>query len=264
MPMIRALADPGPEVRREAIKALGYSESYRAIVPVARRLRDLDLGVRREAAIALGLLRDKRGIGPLLETLRDPGEKAEICSGALLSLIRLESEVTLGPLLDQMGDRKERTRFRAIGLLQSALREEQGTFRRPSAGKKVYSAPWTPGARSLMGPWAKKRISLFSAQAGPGKFPEEESVLLKRKEIIQSLAEAFRDSSPAVRREVVRTMARMKDPVLVPSLLEALTDRSEGVKKEAFQRITAFRLTFPCLWDSFLAGDKASLRSWNH
>jgi len=192
VPLLNLLNDPEPEVRLEAIKALGYSESYRAIIPVAKMLRDKDKGVRREAALALGHLRDRRGIDYLLDTLKNSEEDSSVRSGAILSLIRLESEITTSPIFEEMSAQDERTRLRALETLKMAL-------------------------------------------------SEDESVLLKRKEMIRPLEEALKDQSPEIRREALKVIAHIKDPVLVPAVINALSDSSTDVRMDAIKTLAGIK-----------------------
>lgn len=192
VPLLNLLHDPEPEVRLEAIKALGYSESYRAIIPVAQMLKDEDKGVRREAAIALGHLRDRRGIDYLLDTLKNSEEDSSVRSGAILSLIRLESDITTEPVFEQMNAHDERTRLRAVETLKMAL-------------------------------------------------SEDESVLLKRKEMIRPLQEALKDQSPEVRCEALKVIAHIKDPSLVPAVINALSDSSNNVRTDAINTLAGIK-----------------------
>jgi len=188
VPLLNLLNDPEPEVRLEAIKALGFSESYRAIIPVTQMLKDRDKGVRREAALALGHLRDRRGIDYLLDTLINSEEDSSVRSGAILSLIRLESDITTAPIFEQMSAHDERTRLRALETLKMAV-------------------------------------------------SEDESVLLKRKEMIRPVQEALKDQSPEVRCEALKVIAHIKDPALVPDVINALSDSSNNVRKDAINTL---------------------------
>jgi HEAT repeat protein len=102
IPLINAMTDPEPTVRKQAALALGATESYRAIGPVMTLLTDADNGVRRAAAKALGQLRDNRAIGPLLSAANAPHESPYVRAEALLALARMGNSNGFGSLLEDL------------------------------------------------------------------------------------------------------------------------------------------------------------------
>ena len=69
-PLLAALKDDDPAVRRQAVIALGDRGDRRATGGVIRSLKDRDDDVRLEAVIALGKIGDPRAIDPLIEKLK--------------------------------------------------------------------------------------------------------------------------------------------------------------------------------------------------
>lgn len=70
--LIQRLADPAPEVRVRAARALGNLKSRQAIPRLQETLKDEVLEVRREAASSLGKILDPRAIPALASALDDP------------------------------------------------------------------------------------------------------------------------------------------------------------------------------------------------
>jgi HEAT repeat protein len=69
-PLLGALKDGDPAVRRQAIIAMGDRGDRTAVVEIIRSLKDGDDDVRLEAVIALGKIGDARAVEPLIETLK--------------------------------------------------------------------------------------------------------------------------------------------------------------------------------------------------
>jgi HEAT repeat protein len=69
-PLVAALKDSDPAVRRQAVIALGDRGDRIAVVDVIRSLKDSDDDVRLEAVIALGKIGDARAVDPLIEKLK--------------------------------------------------------------------------------------------------------------------------------------------------------------------------------------------------
>jgi HEAT repeat protein len=69
-PLMAALKDRDPAVRRQAVIALGERGDRRATEDVIRSLNDSDDAVRLEAVIALGKIADPRAVEPLIVKLK--------------------------------------------------------------------------------------------------------------------------------------------------------------------------------------------------
>ena len=69
-PLINALQDRDVEVRMWAAKALGDIGNSRAVEPLLSAMKDEDPNVRQYALTALGAIRDWRAIEPLIEELK--------------------------------------------------------------------------------------------------------------------------------------------------------------------------------------------------
>jgi len=69
-PLLSALQDEDPSIRRQAIVALGDRGDRRATEELIRELKDRDDDARLEAVIALGKIGDPRAVEPLIEKLK--------------------------------------------------------------------------------------------------------------------------------------------------------------------------------------------------
>jgi len=117
-PLIQALADASPVVRRSAARALGETGSPEATPSLVRELLDGESDIRSEAAEALGRLGHQGGIDPLIESLDDVDPRVRISAIRGLSEIggsearellfwyfgeHLEDGVTFPTLVDVLG-----------------------------------------------------------------------------------------------------------------------------------------------------------------
>jgi HEAT repeat protein len=69
-PLMAALKDGDPAIRKQAVIALGDWRDRRATDEIIRSLKDADDDVRLEAVVALGKIADARAVEPLIEKLK--------------------------------------------------------------------------------------------------------------------------------------------------------------------------------------------------
>ncbi|NIA22196.1 MAG: MFS transporter, partial [Anaerolineaceae bacterium] len=96
--LIGQLEDAEPEIRQEAVLALGRIGGPEAVEALVRQLASPESDVRPEAAKALGMTRDPTAVGPLLEKLSDPNEIVR--ERAAEALGELRSAQAAQPLMD--------------------------------------------------------------------------------------------------------------------------------------------------------------------
>ncbi|MDP6380477.1 MAG: MFS transporter, partial [Phycisphaerae bacterium] len=81
------LDDPHPEVREEAVLALGRIGDAGAVETLLGLVRDKDAGLRRVAVRALGMIKDQRAVEPLLELLKEESEEIQEAAAEALGEI---------------------------------------------------------------------------------------------------------------------------------------------------------------------------------
>lgn len=219
VPLLKALGDPESDVRASVAKALGYSESYRAIIPVAQMLKDPAQNVRREASLALGWLKDKRGTEPLLEILRDNNEDPSVRSGALLSLIRLESEVTIVPVVEQLHGKDEKNRISALEVLQAALTEDETVL----LNRKPLVQPLT---ELLNDPDNEIKCAAIKTIS-----------LIKDTSVVPVLIKSLSDKSKEVRLDVIKVLGELNDKRASAPLVSLLNDKDEDLRLSALNSL---------------------------
>lgn len=90
VPLLRAIKDPNPYIRRRAAEALGRIRDERAILPLIEALSDDVSQVRMSAAFGLALLKDERAIEPLLKMVAS--DQSNVATMAAMSLIEITGE----------------------------------------------------------------------------------------------------------------------------------------------------------------------------
>ena len=117
-PLLMALKDRDPDVRRDAALSLGMIEDPR-IDPLIRLMTDADPRVRCQAAATLGQIGASRAVGPLAASLAD---EAAYCS-IVEALASIKDPRAVGPILESLKTQREPTRvaaaISALGELKS-------------------------------------------------------------------------------------------------------------------------------------------------
>lgn len=116
-PLIHALHDADPFIRRDAARFLTYNGGQRAVEPLIRALSDQDGILRVNAAIALGHIGDERALEPLLRVLHDRNKNVAHHGGQAIGGIRYRHPAAILAVARDT-TRDERTRshiFRILG-----------------------------------------------------------------------------------------------------------------------------------------------------
>jgi HEAT repeat protein len=113
-PLIAALKDEQPLVRRAATKSLGKLGDVRALDSLIGALEDSDALVRAGAADALGQMGDARAAVPLIESLGDGDLEVRRASTIALEAL---GEYAIDPLIDTLLKRKGAVQRRAAQVL---------------------------------------------------------------------------------------------------------------------------------------------------
>ena len=139
-PLIAALKDNYPHVRRHAAEALGEIKDPRAVEPLIAALKDTDSLIRRHAVEALGKIGDLRAIIPLIDVLNEDSE-SHVRTSAAVALGRIEEPSVVAPLICALKDEHWNVRSssatalgrikdrRAVEPLVCALKDEDATVR---------------------------------------------------------------------------------------------------------------------------------------
>ena len=139
-PLIVALKDNHPLVRRHAAEALGGIKDPRAVEPLIAALKDSDSLIRRHVVKALGKIGDPRAIKPLIAVLNEDRE-SHVRMSAAEALGWIEDPGVVDPLVSALKDEHWNVRScsakalgrikdpRAVVPLISALKDEDATVR---------------------------------------------------------------------------------------------------------------------------------------
>ena len=143
-PLIAALKDNHPLVRRHAAEALGEIKDPRAVEPLVAALKDTDSLIRRHAVEALGKIRDLRAIKPLIAVLNED-RQPHVRMSAAKALGWIEEPGAVKALVSALKDEHWNVRSRAakalarikdpraVEPLVSALKDENATVRNYAA-----------------------------------------------------------------------------------------------------------------------------------
>lgn len=166
--LVRMLDAPVPAVRRCAINALARAERYRGVDPIrAHLIADPCPEVRADAARALGLLRERRAVVDLYARVAEENEATGVRAQALIALARVSTgafDRALAQLLDQVSSMDA-----GLAVLETAIGDDEHGVALPvdriaeGVTKRLETAPViaTDTARAA----ARLLASLGAAQA---------------------------------------------------------------------------------------------------
>ncbi|MCI0485817.1 MAG: M56 family metallopeptidase [Blastocatellia bacterium] len=236
-PLINALRDDDPVVRRIAAWALGEIRSPRAIESLRQHLSDSDADVRAQAAQSLGDIEDKQPVEDLMLALKDPYPQVRLKAAHALGDIR--DRRSLPALTTALEDPDENVRDKArwaikeivedstfdssmdyVNHTSSLVREraahEMGDRKDPEAVPSLINLLWddAPNVRNKAA-WALGEIRSPRAIAP-----------LTRK--------AFEEGEEiAIRRQAIRGLGEIGDPAAGPALLELLKSKDWRLRSQA-------------------------------
>jgi HEAT repeat protein len=235
-PILRALSDPSPEVRKRAALALdriGYVE---------QRIQHLAIEPLHPDSANLAFLRSLASAG-VLQTLASytihPSSRIRAYLAELLGAFGTDAQASeLVRLLED-----------SDWIVRAAAAEALGTLRASSAHEALARAlsdvrheVQEEAARAMSSCDAKvlpaHRAAIESVVAGGTTFARQEAVLLLARfpddESTPAIVDATRDPSVAVRRTAVTALARPRmDAVRIPALVERLQDQEPEVRLAA-------------------------------
>jgi len=211
--LIQALAEKDTLVRQYSVKALGFSESYRTIISIIELFKDENEGVRFEAVRAAGFLRDKRAIKELLIILNNQEESADVRAEAVLALKRLESEITMEPLIKDFNSVEEKRRLNAGTVLLKLLNHKESVLinknpqiqeiARKLPDKGIHQNPTQVTQETSLKPLGARSLVLFKI---------------------------LNDKNDPRRKEVMLQLGQVNEQKVVPLLMKIFQDKAENME----------------------------------
>ncbi len=224
---IRNLSDAEKRVREQAARALRYS-SPKAIPALMVALSDGDPDVRLEAVLALGSLNAIQAIDALTDRLRnDPHEEVRIYAADALAEIRVESDLAPRadwPFRDPALERKDPG---VATLLIAAFQNEKETARVRAnilyALGNTRSKVALPALCAALG----NADPELREQAARGLGSLIDSGDPAYTMAVEPLCAALKDANPCVIVEASAVLGCLEDPKAIPCLINAL-HQTEG------------------------------------
>src|SRR4030042_267341 len=241
-PLIAALKDGSPIVRRNAVKALGGISDPNAVKPLVAALKDEDSIVRGNAATALGQIKDANAVQPLIDALRD--KSTIVRRNAAIAMGQIKDVSAVQPLIDALKDKDAIVRTNAatalgeidifcllpvgchpddnvIALIRKLNHED--LIVRLSTIKALGEIKDSIAVEPLVTTLGDKDCGCTAANA-----------LVKiGKPSVEPLCAALKDDSTVARRNAATALGKIKDSAAVEPLIEALKDKDAIVRMNA-------------------------------
>jgi HEAT repeat protein len=237
-PLLNALGDDDPGVRRGAVWALGCLRNPVAVEPLIYALKDTDPNMRADVAEALGKLRDVRAVEPIIALLED--SDSHVRRQATWTLRELKDARAVEHLIITSNDTDASVRSGAVGALGELCKELKNTVLREQVTMLLVSAlkdqdknVKSSAARALVDVGQSTVDPILAALRDNDEYVRSSvafalSYRLKDDErITLSLIDALRDSKSSVRQSAVRALGTRRDLRAVKPLIEALGNRPE-------------------------------------
>lgn len=216
-PLLKALADPSPEVRAAACFALGQLGDPHAIPALTDALKDERFAVRQEAAVALGTLGDVRAVEPLITLLEQNDSRQSLAPDVYLRALAK----TRDP--------------RAIEALVDFLVDSDANLRRLAA-EGLADGGDMRAARPLL-------IALHDNNPAVRDVALAALHQLGQAEVAPLLA-ALEDMEPVVRLGALDVLRQIDlqaaPPELLPALIAALEDANQDVQHALIDLLALF------------------------
>ena len=225
-----ALASKNPDVRKQAVAALGLigpREPY--LSEIAAAVSDKDVYVRLSAIASLVDLKDKGTADLLAKALDDNAPEVSFAAAkALFGLGDPRGRTAMLAILDREAKTQssfltaqKRDTLRLVhipkGMMMFALKNGIGFAPIPGVGEGVSSM------QDLLSDNGVSGRATTAVLLGSDRSPE----------VLAALKEALSDKDGSVRAAVVHTLALRNDPTMLPLMKEQLDDSSEAVRLRA-------------------------------
>src|SRR4030043_341142 len=241
-PLIAALKDGSPIVRRNAAIAMGQIKDVSAVQPLIDALKDKDAIVRTNAATALGEIdifcllplgcHPDDNVIALIRKLNH--EDLIVRLSTIKALGEIKDSIAVEPLVTTLGDKDcgctaanalVKIGKPSVEPLCAALKDDSTVARRNAAtalGKIKDSAAVEPLIVALKD---EDLIVRRNAATALGQIKDAGTVA--------PLIAALKDESPIVRRDAAIALGHIKDAGAVEPLIEALKDKDAIVRMNA-------------------------------
>jgi HEAT repeat protein len=223
-PLIAALSNANPQVRRRAVTTLMDMDDQRAVEPIIAVLEDSNEEVRYWAAGALGKLDDVRAADALAAAAGNPGDLAR--GAAVGSLVELHDPRAVDLAIAALGDPDWRVAGSAAGALKKAHDARAipaliAMIQQPTGDKKYGYARWQ----------AADALETLRDVAHPVK------------PLVDALMVALNDPDTRVRSSAAVALGEFGDRRAVPSLIALLDDKDPNAVNAA--RVSLGKLKDP-------------------
>lgn len=186
--LIRAAGNPDPDIRRNAISALGQFRESKVTSTLIHHLKDDDRSVRLECVMILGKFRDPVSIQSLEQALNgsDPLYRINV----LWALGQIGGNQVLRPIIRSMGDRDKSVRVKAVEIVT-----RMGKTAYPELRKAIR------GRNPLI---RRNTINVLGR--------------MKATDFVPFIIAALSDPDPTVRKNAIWALGVLQDPRAVPAL----------------------------------------------
>jgi HEAT repeat protein/beta-lactamase regulating signal transducer with metallopeptidase domain len=230
-----ALKDEDPQVRKEAMRALGMAGGSEVVPMMLEALKDRDPGTRKQAAWVLGMKGNSEVVEPLINALRD--ENAQVREQAAWALGLKGDQRALEPLASALNDSSAQVREQsvwALGLkgnsssidpLMGALKDQNSQVRERAA--------WALGLKGD----SRAVDALITALSDSDRQVREQAAwalgLKGDNRAVDPLINALKDESADVREQAAWALGLKGDSRAMNALNAALKDTNKGVREQA-------------------------------
>lgn len=241
LPLLGALRDPEPEVRKVAARSLGRRKEPSVVSPLIEALGDRSAEVRMTAAISLKWLTPKEAIPSLIRCLRDENEAVRNYSAGALSAMGWEpdNDVDHAVFAIAAGKLEAAARYKSAAIEPLLLALRTGVYYKRLEAVDVLSRIAITDAKVIS--------SLIAALKD-----EDSSVRMRTVEVLSSIGDAravepliltLRDHESRVRAASVEALSKMGDARAINPLAALLKDKSAEVRKAAAEALGKMNAT---------------------
>ena len=232
-PILRALKDPEDEVRIAACLALGFFKDPSTFDDITNvLLDDPKIEVRQAAARALGNTEHPAALPYLMEALHDSywWYERENAASDLLMAIEKMGVAAVSPLIEALQD-KEGTVRKFAAVLLGKLGDPRAIEPLGMALYDLHHEVGKVSAESLARFGAPAIDILMEALSHPEMWIRIHSILalseIKDARVTPILLQMLNDSEREVKKQVIESLGKLKDPRAVSSLQEIVSNRAD-------------------------------------